>query len=56
MGECTLLDGGEYTKTSKQTETNCLISIRTKISTLIGNIEHDVSLTTSIYLVHDQGK
>ena len=46
-----MLDGGEYIlKPSEQTKTKCIFSICTKIPTLIDNIEHDVSLTISIYL------
>ena len=48
-----MLDGGEYTlKPSEPTKTKCIFSIRTKIPSLIDNIEHDVGLTISIYLVH----
>ena len=37
-------------KPSEQTKTTCFFFIRTKISTLIDNIEHEISLTTSIYM------
>ena len=46
-----MLDGGEYTKTKRKTKTKCIFSIRTKIPTLIDNMEYDGGLTISIYMV-----
>ena len=51
-GECTRLDGGEYTKVQvKIIKTKCHFSIRTKTPTLVNNVEHEVSVTTSAHMV-----
>ena len=42
-------------KPSEKTKEQSLSSIRTKIPTLIDNIEHDVSLTITIYLYQVYG-
>ena len=46
-----MLDGGEYTKTKLTNQNKTHFSIRTQIPTLIDTIEHDLSLSISIYLV-----